>query len=216
MQIVRSFLQDQVRRQVLDRILRAELREGAPIREEALARDIGVSRTPLREALFHLAREGFVDVHPGRGFSVRSLTLEQAAEIYPIVGALESAALAMGAPKAAALVPRLREINAALASASSATERVGFDVDWHAAIVGAAANAHLGRLMASLWDMIRRYELAYMRETVHIKSSTAEHDRIAERLEMVDVEGARDLLAAHWRDGFERVKRRMQEAAAPA
>lgn len=69
------------------------LRPGAFLNLNEISRELGMSRTPLRDALFQLESEGFVTVFPRRGVVVNSLTLEKIRNIYEILGALESAAL---------------------------------------------------------------------------------------------------------------------------
>ena len=69
------------------------LRPGAFLNLNDISRELGMSRTPLRDALFQLESEGFVTIFPRRGVVVNSLTLEKIRNIYEILGALESAAL---------------------------------------------------------------------------------------------------------------------------
>ena len=69
------------------------LRPGAFLNLNDISRELGMSRTPLRDALFQLESEGFVTIFPRRGVVVNTLTLEKIRNIYEILGALESAAL---------------------------------------------------------------------------------------------------------------------------
>ena len=69
------------------------LRPGAFLNLNDISRELGMSRTPLRDALFQLESEGFVTIFPRRGVVVNVLTLEKIRNIYEILGALESAAL---------------------------------------------------------------------------------------------------------------------------
>lgn len=70
-----------------------DLEPGAGINMNELIRDLGVSRTPLREALLKLQMEGFVTILPQRGIIINRLTLKDVLEIYEILGALESRVL---------------------------------------------------------------------------------------------------------------------------
>ena len=69
------------------------LQPGAVINMEATAKKLGVSKTPLRDALVQLEMEGFVTINPRRGIFVRALPLEEIREFYQVIGALESSAL---------------------------------------------------------------------------------------------------------------------------
>jgi DNA-binding GntR family transcriptional regulator len=74
-------LRDEVKHQVLERVVRGRLPFGHRINETALAEELGVSRTPLREALLELQREGFLHSATARGFTVRPLTTHEIQEI---------------------------------------------------------------------------------------------------------------------------------------
>ncbi|MCZ7528349.1 MAG: GntR family transcriptional regulator [Acidimicrobiia bacterium] len=99
MVIERRPLRDKVREEVLERLLRGVLPVGTNINEPELARELGVSRTPLREALLSLEREGLLDTHPGRGWWVAPLTPETVLDVYPIVGTLEALAVRLTPPR---------------------------------------------------------------------------------------------------------------------
>jgi DNA-binding GntR family transcriptional regulator len=75
-------------------ILSAALPPGVRVNEVALARELGISRTPLREALFGLEREGLVISHPRRGFFVSPLDVKDAREVYPLLATLEASPMA--------------------------------------------------------------------------------------------------------------------------
>ncbi len=91
--IARVPLRDEVYRQVLDRIHRGSLPAGVRLRDSELAAQLGVSRTPVREALLRLARDGVLENSMGRGFRVRSLDASELQEVGAILGTLESLAL---------------------------------------------------------------------------------------------------------------------------
>jgi DNA-binding GntR family transcriptional regulator len=111
-----------LREQVYD-YLRAEmarggLQPGGFIDLNELAARLGVSRTPLREALLHLESQGFVTVLPRRGFRLNALTLDDIRHFYEIVGALEAAALRAAGPSLGpADFARMRALDAAMAEA---------------------------------------------------------------------------------------------------
>src|SRR4029450_574097 len=73
MAITRVPLRDQIYHEVLARIHRGDLSPGSRVRDTTLAQQLGVSRTPVREALLRLSREGVLDIETGRGFRLRPL-----------------------------------------------------------------------------------------------------------------------------------------------
>jgi DNA-binding GntR family transcriptional regulator len=91
--IPRVPLRDEVYRQILDRIHRGELPPGTRVRDADLTAQLGVSRTPIREALLRLVRDGVLDTAMGRGFRVRPIDAAELREVGDILGALEALAL---------------------------------------------------------------------------------------------------------------------------
>src|SRR3954463_4331749 len=91
--ITREPLRDQVYQAVLARIYRGELPPTRRVRDTDLASQLGVSRTPVREALLRLAREGVLEADMGRGFSVRPLDATEMRESGAILSSLEQLAL---------------------------------------------------------------------------------------------------------------------------
>lgn len=96
--IVVKSLREQIYDYLKAELKRGSLDTGSFLDLNRLATDLGVSRTPLRDALIQLEVEEFVTISPRRGVAVRSLTLRDIQEIYQLVGALEGAALLVVAP----------------------------------------------------------------------------------------------------------------------
>ena len=86
-------LREQVYEYLRDQMATGGLQSGSFLDLNDIARQLGVSRTPLREALLHLESQGFVSVLPRRGFVINALTLDDIRHYYEIIGALEAAAL---------------------------------------------------------------------------------------------------------------------------
>ncbi len=92
-------LKDQVYEYLREEMHRGEILPGSVINMEETAKKLGVSRTPLRDALLQLEKEDFVSILPRRGVVVNVLTLEDIKNYYQIIGSLESTALLLAAPK---------------------------------------------------------------------------------------------------------------------
>jgi len=84
-------------RQIKDQIITLKLRPGAPIDEGWLIEFLSIGRTPIREALFRLVAEDLVEVSPGRGFSVRHLSLSDLKDLFETMMIMERAAAALAA-----------------------------------------------------------------------------------------------------------------------
>ncbi|MBJ6121109.1 GntR family transcriptional regulator [Sphingomonas mollis] len=100
MSIVVRTLSDQVFEIVRERVVTGSLPAEMPIRQDALAAELGVSKIPLREALARLEQEGLLISQANRGYTVRRMSADQADEIYALRLAIEPSAAAVGAVQA--------------------------------------------------------------------------------------------------------------------
>jgi len=207
--IRRESLRERVRDAVRSRIVEGELEPGAALREATLSAELGVSRTPVREALWQLEREGMVRSAPERGFSVAPLTVEEAESLFPIVGALHGLAVRESFEKgdgvSANRVAVLRAMNVEIRERSSerggAAKAFALDVKWHGLLLAGCGNARLMELIATHREASRRYDLAYFREAGDGLVSADEHDGVLDALERGDWRSASRLLEEHWVSG---------------
>lgn len=221
MTITRVPLREQVHHAIVGRILREELAPGSRISDSALAGELGVSRTPVREALLRLEGEGFLEVDVGRGFFVKPLSAREVREAYPILWTLEVLALRTSPPPSRERVADLARLNAELAEAADDPERrIELDIEWHRTLLAECGNDRLMEMIAEIKAVIRRYEYAYMQNSEHVPVSTSTHERIARAVEAGDVEEAVPLLESNWRFSMEELlewlERRDQADQAPA
>ena len=179
---IRPLFLKSLREQVYDHLRqllnRGELRPGAPLDLDALEAQLGVSRTPLRDALLQLESEGFVTILPRRGVEVRPLTRDDVRHLYEIVGALEGAALLAAFPRLGpAEAAALRRLNREMKRAVEASD---FDLYYernlafHDVFLDRCDNERLVRLVRTLkqrlydWPrrrgFVRAWELASVRE----------------------------------------------------
>ena len=197
--IVRERLSADVHQELQHRIIRGQLSPGLRIKDSELAEELGVSRTPIREALLRLEREGFVTSQKHLGFSVKELKESEICEIYPLISILECAALEMAPPPSPAKLARLRELGAALKEeGGDPLRRIEIDSAWHEAIVEGSGNQQLTRVLAELKRLLSRYEYAFMDNEGLVSESIREHEAIAEALARGDKACASSLLSAHW------------------
>lgn len=197
--IIRTPLRTEVRRLLLTGLLHGDPAPGSGINEAELAARLGVSRTPLREALLDLEREGLIAVAPGRGFSVQPLTTRDAEEIYPILASLEVLALGQIAKVTPTRLKELDALNARLEAARrDADQALALDREWHATLLADCSNRRLLSLLESLKNQAYRYEFAFMRYSGKVVNSVGQHRDIVRALRRGDHVGAGDLLNANW------------------
>jgi DNA-binding GntR family transcriptional regulator len=202
--ITRKPLRDQAYREILELVHRGELAPGTRVRDTTLATQLGVSRTPVREALLQLAREGVLDADMGRGFSVCRLDPTEMRETGVILAELEILALKSSAEIGSDRLSRLGEIDRELASTRNDVERlVALEEEWHKTLLAGCPNQRLREIIAALWQVPRRYMRAYLRESRRVSLSTQHHARIIEALRRNDREAAASRFQHHWERGIQ-------------
>jgi DNA-binding GntR family transcriptional regulator len=198
--ISREPLRGEVRRRLLEGLIHGDPAPGTGIQEAALAAELGVSRTPLREALLSLEQEGLLRSEPGRGFFVPPLTVEDAREIYPMLGALEGLSLRLAAPLTPERAADLTRLNGELAAAEGDPERaLELDRRWHARLLERSGSRRLRGAIEVLKGQAYRYEYAYMRDSGRVATSVAQHEQILAALAEGNVDGAVRRLEENWR-----------------
>ena len=199
--IARRPLHEELAERLRVLIVEGEIAPGSRIDERSLCARFGVSRTPLREAIKVLAREGYVVLVPNRGAVAAELTRRDLEEAFPIMGALEALAGELAAAHATdeqiaairALHDRMREHHAEgdRPAYFALNERI------HLAIAEASGNATLERMQRSLDGRVRRgrYQANMGRE--RWDRAMAEHEGIVEALESRDGPALAAVLREH-------------------
>jgi DNA-binding GntR family transcriptional regulator len=202
--ITRKPLRDEVYRQILERIAQGDLSPGARLRDSDLASQLGVSRTPVREALLRLTREGVLTADMGRGFSVSPLDGAEMRETGIILANLERLALQLSSDVPAERLAELGEIDRRLASVRGDPNRcIDLDEQWHRTLLQGCPNRRLLAMIESLWQVPRRYMRAYLRDAGRVSLSTQHHSRIIEALRRNDRQTAAQRFDHHWQRGIE-------------
>jgi DNA-binding GntR family transcriptional regulator len=198
--IPRAPLRAEVRRALIETLMRGDPPPGSPLSEPALAAELGISRTPLREALLALAHEGLLETTPGRGFSVAPLTAREVEEIYPMLWTLEGLALRSGPLPDAHALDALERLNESLGRAQEDPE-VALETDraWHARLLAGSDHALLAQTIAMLKNRAFRYEYAYMRGSGRVITSVSQHHDIIAALRHGDRDTAVTRLESNWR-----------------
>jgi DNA-binding GntR family transcriptional regulator len=201
----RVCLNDAAYERIRDWILDGTLAPGEALRDEALAEALGMSRTPIRDALHRLEEEGLVVTTATRRTYVSEVTIKQAREIYPILGALEALAVRLALPHIGAdaldtMRSANRELAAALEAGDAAAATAADEAIHHAFAV------HCGNdvLIATLSDLhckILRIERAFW-GSADRTASLADHEAIIAALAARDLRQAERMLAKNLARGL--------------
>jgi DNA-binding GntR family transcriptional regulator len=143
---------DQVYAAVRSRILSGELEGGSRLRQNTLAEELGVSRTPLREALRRLSTEGLVELEPNRGASVARLELDDMLHAWQARLTLEPAAARLAADvREPESLARMRTAIDRQRKPTDVDTSFAINREFHLALVAAAGNPHLSQFARMLW-----------------------------------------------------------------
>ena len=188
----------QIRQRILDNIWPP----GHRALEQEVALALGMSRTPVREALMRLRNEGLVEVIPRHGMRVLPVSPTDMREIYEILTALECMAaelLARRKPTDAELKP-LVDASKAMDKALKVDDLDAWaaaDERFHAHFIELAGNRQLQATVLNYWDRAHRARLFTLRLRPKPINSTKEHMQMVERLRAGDAEGAAQVTRAH-------------------
>jgi DNA-binding GntR family transcriptional regulator len=173
---------------------------GQPLQEVALARWLGISRTPVREAMRRLQSEGLVEIAPSRGAVVAQVSIEDVANAYAVLAVLEALAGRLAAERLTeAGAARLHGVLAELRAAAEAVDLdrwTRLDAELHDTIRAVAGNPKLEQATARLYPVIERVRSVYLREghePEQLAVANAEHCAVAEAILAGDAEGAERL-----------------------
>ncbi|MFF8602078.1 GntR family transcriptional regulator [Streptomyces sp. NPDC015232] len=182
-------------------ITTGELRPGDPIRQDALAARLDVSRVPLREALKALEAEGLVVHHVHRGYYVAELSLADLEEIYRIRRLLETEAVRTALVRApdglADALERVQEEVERAARAGDVTVMAEANRRFHFTLIEASGMPRLVRLITTLWDATDAYRALYYAEDPHRERAVHEHRAVVSAVAEGDEEAAVRWLDEH-------------------
>lgn len=179
-------LKDRIIRELRRAISRGEYEPGEHLTEAALCQRFKVSRTPIREALNQLEKEGFVRITPAAGASVVALSPQQISDIYDLLSILEGAACRLACKHITdEEIQKLEEYNFLFEKAvEEGNEDLTFHVNWqfHWLITEATRNAYLVDFRSNLRELVDRIGRISPRIPAQVKASLQEHRQLTEAL----------------------------------
>ena len=201
MRLVHSSLHQEVADRLRERIFDGELAPGAFVDEIALCEDMGISRTPLREALKVLTAEGLVRHEPRRGCFVAEVTEQDLDEIFPVIALLEGRCAHEAALHASdADLQELEALHDRLAR-SAKSKRINdyyaTNFAIHEAIIQLAGNRWLAQVITDLRKIVKLARLQQLHAPGRLEQSLSEHLAVFAALKARDAEGAEAAMRTH-------------------
>lgn len=203
--LVAPALYERVAEQLRARIFSHELEPGSWIDETVLAKEFGISRTPLREALKVLAAEGVVQLKPRRGAYVAAVSEQDLDQIFPVIALLESRCAREATLRAgAADRQRLRDLHAELevcASRNDADRFFEVNQTFHVALQDLAGNRWLKQLIEETRQFVKLTRRDSLNRAGRLSQSLAEHRALLDAILAGDAERAERLMHDHLLSG---------------
>ena len=202
---------------IREKVLSGELTGGQRLREDELATMIGVSRTPVREALRSLAAEGLLRYERNRGVSVESWTLQDLEEVYGLRSLLEPYATSLAATSGELDIVELARLademdEAVIQPRLDFNHITEINNLFHDTIMVGSGNQRLRALVNSIIQVptVRRTFAQY--SPADLRRSAAHHRELVESLRSGDAEWAESVMRAHMRLGWIAMKRRFADS----
>ncbi len=187
---------------IKDAIISGDLEPGRKIKDVELSDQLGISRTPVREAMLRLEDEEFIISKPNSYTMVAPINVTETKEIYCIVIALETLAL-QDAISTVTLsqIKNLEKINKKYSDSiesNNAKECLKYDIEFHNSLVALSSNKELEKILKKLKDKILRVESFYFHKASPKQKSLNEHRFIIEGIKEKDLQAATSMLRENW------------------
>jgi DNA-binding GntR family transcriptional regulator len=196
-------LRDKIVSSIREAIIEGRIKAGERLMEPDVARNLGVSRTPLREAFLQLESEGFVKVTPRRGAVVSELSVKDAEETYLIKSALEGLAARLAVKNITEeMLQQLRSINNEMEKKAKQKDKdyraiLELNAKYHDLVNKTSGNEKLCHSISLLRKQTLRYNYIYLNVLSHIDQSIQEHKAIIDALEQRDQKLVEKLVYNH-------------------
>jgi len=194
-------LKDIVYNYVRDEIVAFKLEPGKRLLEEDIAKILGVSRTPVREAFSTLSAEGFLEILPRRGAIIKDITLKDLQDILIVREELELLAIKLAIPNIDEEI--LGELEKAKNNFEQAVnthevvKMIAADINFHDIIFNCTQNKQLINILKNLKEQLYLYRAIYIREKASLTEIIEDHKEIYESLKSKDIEKTKLAISSH-------------------
>ncbi|MDU5503681.1 MAG: GntR family transcriptional regulator [Anaerococcus vaginalis] len=200
--IKRKFIKDEAYDLISKKIISGELKPKTRIRINEMSEALGISRTPVREAILRLEDEGLILSKANRWTMVAPINIDETLNIYPIISSLEQLALKIGFSNINdEVIEELENINENIKKIQSKKNHIKIlelDQAFHKEIIDLAQNSEIDSLLDGLKRKVSRVDIYFFENDSHKMSSFDEHAEIIKYLKKKDLEKALLALEKNW------------------
>ncbi|MCK0167060.1 GntR family transcriptional regulator [Jannaschia sp. S6380] len=208
--IQKRSLHDQAVEQIRDLIIEGHLEPGHRIDEAALTTELGISRTPFREALRTLAAEGLVEIRPSRGSRVRKLAAEEVHSMLELQAHLESLAGRLACERATdPEIAELLDLHDRMIALYDARDRLPYyklNQAFHTRLAEVSGNSALAETQRSLQARLKRIRFIGNRHPEFWEAAVQEHEEMADALRIKDGRRLAETMERHLKNTWDRVR----------
>lgn len=189
-------------RELKQLVLDNHLSAGAQLLEQEAAERLGMSRTPVREAMLRLQQEGMVEIRPRHGMRVLPISADDMREIYDVLTSLESTAAYLVAKRGLSK-EQLGQLSGAVIAMDAALDRNNLlewsqaDEQFHIHLVEFSENLRLIQMVGQLWDQAHRVRMLTLKLRPKPIKSNRDHAALVKAIEKKDFELARKIHHDH-------------------
>jgi DNA-binding GntR family transcriptional regulator len=213
---VKDSLTDRAYKEIKNWIIHYKLKPGVQLRIDELSTALGMSQTPVREALSKLEHEHLADRHPQKGYVVRALNLKDVSDIYDLrmaleVVAAEEAATRMGDADRSRLSHLLEQVDILIKKGEKA-QVLALEQEFHMRIMEATGNWFLTEILGSIFDRIWMIQNVNILTSDHLIDANKQHMEIYKALKKADPLKSAALMKKHLKFTKKFVLSRLQDS----
>lgn len=205
----RTFVRDEAYLKLRKWIVDGTLVAGSKLKDKELAEKLGVSRTPIREALLRLEDEGLVQSKPNSSTNVSPIELESSFHLYSIVWTLEKLAITQSfAVFTDEHINKMEEANKRLLKNLKSKDleaALTADNDFHAVYIKLSKNKELEKILCEIKQKLNRLEFHYFEKLQDTHLSYEEHKQIIKALRDKNLSAALDAIEHNWKSTLSRI-----------
>lgn len=188
---------DQVKSLLLTKMRLGDLKPGQGLSLAALARELDVSVTPIREALTQLQHSRIIEAIPNRGFIIPELSQKESRDLYQLVATLEALAMEHSHYDTKTIT-NLKQQQLKFENAKTPIDRINADIDFHGILTSKYDNAIAHQMLTDLKTRIFFYEMGFMNELTFHENSEHHHQTLIKCIEENNTGEAISILKQNW------------------